>query len=99
MRPDRQALWFALHLSMTQRFGYLHQYVAPSLTEPVARQLDAALLGILETACGLKIPCGEEQSGLCLHLQVPAAPGLDGCSFQEWAVHAQGELLWPTRVV
>lgn len=43
LRPDRQALWSALRLSMNQRFGYLQQHVAPSLTEPVAREQDAAL--------------------------------------------------------
>ena len=84
LRSDRQALWSALRLSMSQRFGYLQQHVAPSLTEPVARELDVALWGILETACGLKLPRGVEQGGLCL--QVPAIPGLDGRSFQEWAV-------------
>ena len=84
LRSDRQALWSALRLSMTQRFGYLQQHVAPSLTEPVARELDAALWGILEAACGLKIPRGEEQGGL--FLRVRAVPGLDGRSFQEWAV-------------
>ena len=84
LRMDRQALWAALRLSMTQRFGYLQQHVAPSLTEPVARELDMAMWRILEAACGLKIPRGEEQGGLCL--RVPAIPELDGRSFQEWAV-------------
>ena len=41
---------------MNQRFGYLQQHVAPSLTERMARELEAALLGILEAVCGLKIP-------------------------------------------
>ena len=40
---------------MSQRFDYLPQHVAPSLTEPVARELDVAMWGILEAACGLKI--------------------------------------------
>ena len=33
LRQDKRALWSALHLSMTQRFGYLQQHVAPSLRE------------------------------------------------------------------
>ena len=52
LRQDKRALWSALHLSMTQRFGYLQQHVAPSLTEPVASELHTALWGIPETACG-----------------------------------------------
>ena len=68
LRPDRQALWSALRLSMTRRFGYLQQNVAHSLTEPVARELDTALWEILETACGLKTPRGEEQGSLCLRI-------------------------------
>ena len=43
-----------------------------SLTKPVARELDPVLLGILEEACGLKIPCGGEEGGL--YLRVPAVP-------------------------
>ena len=57
LRPDRQVLWSALRLSMTQRFGYLQQHVAPSLTEPVASELHTALWGIPETACGSRGGC------------------------------------------
>ena len=64
--------------------------MAPSLTEPVARELDAALWGILETACGLKLPRGAEQGGLCL--RVPAMLGLNGRSFQEWSVRLPVQL-------
>ena len=44
---DRQALWSALRLSISQRFGYLQQMVPPSLTEPVAAKLDRCYGGCL----------------------------------------------------
>ena len=34
---DKQALWSALRLSISNRFGYFCQLVPPSLVEPVAR--------------------------------------------------------------
>ena len=96
LSTDRQALWSALRLSMNNRFGYLQQHVEPSLCEPVARQLDDHLWGILEAACGFSIPRGAEQGGLSLRL--PAVPTLSGRSFQEWAVRQPARLYgWGMR--
>ena len=83
LASNRQALWTALRLSISQRFGYLIQLVAPSLMEPVAARLDEALWRVLEAATGFTIPRGEEQGGLALRIPIP---GLDNRSFQEWAV-------------
>ena len=81
---DRQALWSALRLSITQRFGYLQQMVPPSLTEPVAAELDKVLWGMFERVCGFEVPRGEGQGGLTL--SIPEVPYLDGCTFQELVV-------------
>ena len=48
--------------------------------EPVAEWLDSVLWGYLERCCGFPIPVNREQGGL-----VPVN-GLDGRTFQEWAV-------------
>ena len=63
-----------------------------SLTKPVARELDPVLLGILEEACGLKIPCGGEEGGL--YLRVPAVPGMDRRFFQGLAVRLPASGAW-----
>ena len=81
---DRQALWSALRLSIHQRFGYLQQMVPPSLTEPMAAELDEVLWGMFERVCGFEVPRGEGQGGLTL--SIPEVPYLDGCTFQELVV-------------
>ena len=83
LAANRQALWTALRLSISQRFGYWIQLVPPSLIEPVAARLDEALWRILEAATGFSIPRGEDEGGLTLRIPIP---GLDSRSFQEWAV-------------
>ena len=90
LRQDRQALWTALRLSVTQRFGYLQQLVAPSLTEEVAAELDEALWAVLEAACGFQVPRWGEQDGLVL--RVPEVPCLDRRTFQEWVVRQPARL-------
>ena len=81
---DRQALWTALRLSISQRFSYLQQHVQPSLCSQVAEELDQEIWRIFEAACGFPVPRGNQRGGL--QLQVPAIPSLDGKSFQEWVV-------------
>ena len=83
LSTERQALWSALRLSISQRFQYLMQLVPPSLVEPVAAKLDIVLWRILESAAGFPIAHGGEQDGLTLRVPVPT---LDNISFQEWAV-------------
>ena len=87
---DRQALWCALRMSISQRFGYLQQHTPPSLSRPVAAELDSALWQVLEASAGFQIPRGEEEGGLTL--KVPAVPSLDNRSFQEWAVRLPARL-------
>ena len=84
LAADRQALWTALRLSISQRFSYLQQHVPPSLCEHVARELDNELWKVFETACGFPVPRGEEGGGFVV--KTPAVPCLDGRSFQEWVV-------------
>ena len=56
---DRQALWSALRLSISNRVGYFCQLVPPSLVEPVARWLDSAIWErVLQPATGLTISKG-----------------------------------------
>ena len=90
LASERQALWSALRLSISNRFGYFQQHVHPSLCEPVSARLDAALWQILEAAAGFKIPRGREPGGL--PLEIPAVPFLHGKSFQEVVVRLPARL-------
>ena len=96
LATDPQALWTALRLSVQQRFQYLMQLTPPSLCEPVAAELDAAIWRILEAACGFPIPRGAEEGGL--ELLIPTIPSLSHRSFQEWAVRLPARLYgWGLR--
>ena len=46
LATDRQALWTALRLSISQRFHYFCQHSPPSLVEPVAAWLDEELWSV-----------------------------------------------------
>ena len=80
---DRQALWSALRLSISQRLGYLLQMVPPSLMEPIAAELDEGLWKVLEATTWFSVPRDEDQGGLTVAVPIP---GLNGQSFQEWTV-------------
>ena len=96
LATDPQSLWTALRLSVQQRFQYLMQLTPPSLCEPVAAELDAAIWRILEAACGFPVPRGAEEGGL--ELLIPAIPSLSQRSFQEWAVRLPARLYgWGLR--
>ena len=58
LKTNRQSLWTALRLSISQRFTYFLQLSPPSLTEPVADWLDTELWRLLEVTCGFTIPKG-----------------------------------------
>ena len=90
MGTDRQALWACLRLSVSQRFQYLMRLVPPSLTEPVAAELDSHFWRIFEAAVGFPVPRGEQAGGLLLLL--PEVPRLSGYTFQEWAVRLPARL-------
>ena len=60
----------------------------PSISEPVAAELDKELWSELGAATGFTMPRGEEEGGLSLRIPVV---GLDKHSFQEWAAN---KALW-----
>ena len=84
LAQDRQALWTGLRLSISQRFQYLLQLVPPSLTRPVAAELDAKLWQLFEATVGFSVPRTGGQSGLTLH--IPEVPALHGHTYQECVV-------------
>ena len=88
LAPNRQGLWASLRLSISQRFHYLLGLVPPSLTQPVAEELDTALWKLFEDTVGFSVPRkgGPVQGGLIL--QVPEVPALDGTTYQECLVRA-----------
>ena len=59
LSTNKQALWSALLLSISQRFQYLCQHVHPSLCEPVAAWLDTQLWKELEATVRFDIPQGD----------------------------------------
>ena len=62
----------------------LDALVPPSLSEPVAAELDKELWKALEAATDFMVPRGEEEGGYCL--RVPEVPAMDSCSYQECVV-------------
>ena len=56
LQNDRQALWSAPRVSISQRFDYFCQLAPPSLSRPVAAYLDEKLWGVLEAAVGFQVP-------------------------------------------
>ena len=85
LSTNKQALWSALRLSISQRFQYLCQHVHPSLCEPVAAWLDTQLWKELEATVGFDIPQGDRGEEGDVAITVPVQ-GASGRSFQEWAV-------------
>ena len=83
--PNKQALWSALRLSISQRFQYLCQHAHPSLCEPVAAWLDTQLWKELEATVGFDIPQGDRGEEGDVAIAVPVQ-GASGRSFQQWAV-------------
>ena len=76
LNTDRQALWSALRLSISNRFDYFCQLSPPSLVEPVAEWLDVALWNVLEAATGFTIPRENNMKVRC------PVNGLDDKSYQ-----------------
>ena len=82
---NKQALWSSLRLSISQRFQYLCQHVHPSLCEPIAAWLDTQMWLELEAITGFTIPRGDRGQEGDMVINVPVE-GLEGRSFQEWAI-------------
>ena len=80
LSSNKQALWAALKLSVSQRFQYICQHVQPSLCEPVAEWLDQQLWHTLEQTVGFQIPGGEIEGSLKIDIPVD---GLNGRTFQQ----------------
>ena len=85
LSTNKQAYWSALRLSISQRFQYLCQHVAPSLCEPVAEWLDNQLWKELETLVGIEIPKGNRGQEGDLVIKLPI-DSLNGMSYQEWVI-------------
>ena len=85
LSSNRQALWSALRLSISQRFQYLCQHVPPSICEPEAAWLDTQLWTVLEATTGFTIPRGHRGDEGDLVVRTPVT-GLDLQSFQQWQV-------------
>ena len=52
---DRQAMWTALRLSITPRFGHLMPRTALPICEPIAKVLDEASWQFLESTTGFPL--------------------------------------------
>ena len=85
LATERQSLWSALRLSISQRFDYWLQMSYPSVIQPIAAWLDKELWKVLESATGLQIPRAASNNSWSCTLPVPVV-GRDGLSFQEWVV-------------
>ena len=80
-RHERCWRWTARH---SGRFQYLLQLVPPSLTIPVAAELDTSMWQLLEVTLGFTVPRKGEEEGLTL--QVPEIPAWHGLKYQEAVV-------------
>ena len=80
---ERQALWTALRLSLSQQLDYWLQLCYPTDIMKAAEKMDKVLWEVLEKTASSHIPRKDEQKGWECVLNVPVQ-SLQGKSFQEW---------------
>ena len=82
---ERQALWTALRLSLSQQLDYWLQLCYPTDILKAAEKMDKVLWEVLEMTASSHIPRTEEGKGWECVLDVPCQ-ALQGKSFQEWII-------------
>ena len=82
---ERQALWTALRMSLSQQLDYWLQLCYPTDILKAAEKMDKVLWEVLEMTASSHIPRTEEGKGWECVLDVPCQ-ALQGKSFQEWII-------------